>query len=692
MSRFTLIVVVAGVSPIWAAQPKVVSVEKIWDQGKHNAFTDLIRWHDKWYCTFREADAHVGGDGQLRVLESADGKKWTSAALIAETGIDLRDPKLSVTPDDRLMIVAGGSVYEGKTLKGRQPRVTFSKDARTWSAPQRVLSEGEWLWRVTWSDKVAYGVSYNAAERTTKEATEAAKSGKAPPGPAEWKLKLVKSSDGVNYSLVTHLDVPGHPNETTLRFLADGEMVALVRREGGNTFGWIGRSQAPYTEWTWAETKHRVGGPNFIRLPDGSLWAGGRTYPGGAKMAIARMTRAGGYDPVLTLPSGGDTSYPGLVWHDGLLWVSYYASHEGKSSIYLAKVRLPLEIAANPVPKSLAPYFTPPAEFAGQFGEYRSPLRFADGSEVKTPDDWKRRRVEIRKTWHDLMGPWPKSIEKPALEVLASERRENFTQNHIRLEIAPGKTTEDAYLLVPDGKGPFPAVVVVFYEAKTGIGLGKKNLRDFGLQLSKRGFVVLSLGSAPETYYPSKEECKLQPLSFHAYVASSCRRALANRSDVDPKRIGIVGHSYGGKWAMFASCLDDDFAATAWSDPGIVFDEKRPNVNYWEPWYVGFEPGVQRKRGVPTEANPRTGPYKRMMEKGMDLHELHALMAPRPFLVSGGSEDPPDRWRALNHTVAVNKLLGYENRVGMTNRKSHDPTEESNERLYEFFQHFLQKE
>ena len=43
----------------------------------------------------------------------------------------------------------------------------------------------------------------------------------------------------------------------------------------------------------------------------------------------------------LKLPSGGDTSYAGLVWHDGLLWVSYYSSHEGKTSIYLAKVRLP---------------------------------------------------------------------------------------------------------------------------------------------------------------------------------------------------------------------------------------------------------------------------------------------------------------------------------------------------------------
>lgn len=327
--------------PARAQQPELVSVEKIWDAGKHNAFTDLIRWHDKWYCTFREADAHVGGDGKLRVLESADGKKWESAALVAEKGIDLRDPKLSITPDGRLMLTAGGSVYQGTTLLGRQPRVAFSKDAREWTPPARVLSEGDWLWRVTWHDGKAYGVSYNADERKSPAAQEAAKTGAAPPGPAEWKLKLVASSDGVKYDLVTHLDVPGHPNETTLRFMPDGEMIALVRREGGSKLGWIGRSPAPYKEWTWKETKHQLGGPNFIRLDNGQLWAAGREYPGGAKTVVAKMTAAGDYEPLLTLKSSGDNSYPGLVWHEGLLWMSFYSSHEGKTSIYLAKIKLP---------------------------------------------------------------------------------------------------------------------------------------------------------------------------------------------------------------------------------------------------------------------------------------------------------------------------------------------------------------
>ena len=121
----------------------------------------------------------------------------------------------------------------------------------------------------------------------------------------------------------------------------------------------------------------------------------------------------------------------------------------------------------------------------------------------------------------------------------------------------------------------------------------------------------------------------------------------------------------------------------------IVFDETRPNINYWEPWYLGWDASRQRERGVPSDTRPRTGPYKTMIETGRDLHELHALMAPRPFLVSGGAEDPPERWQALNHTVAVNSLPGYGNRIAMTNRDTHDPTPQSNGQLYAFFEHFL---
>jgi hypothetical protein len=344
---------------------------------------------------------------------------------------------------------------------------------------------------------------------------------------------------------------------------------------------------------------------------------------------------------------------------------------------------------AAEVARRVAPFFRPPDELARDLGAYRTPLLFADGRPVKDAADWPKRRQEILKTWHAFMGAWPPLIERPKVEYLEKQRRESFTQHHIKIEVAPGRMTDDAYLLVPDGKGPFPAVLVVYYDARTGIGQGKSELRDFAYQLAKRGFVTLSLGSPPASYYPSKEKAQLQPLSYHAYVAANCHTALAGLPEVDSKRIGIVGHSYGGKWAMFASCLYDKFACAAWSDGGVVFDEKRGNVNYWEPWYLGYEPGRERERGIPSEKNPRTGAYQKLVEAGHDLHELHALMAPRPFLVSGGAEDRPERWKALNHAVAVNRLLGHADRVAMTNRKTHAPTAESNEQIYLFFEHFL---
>jgi hypothetical protein len=350
------------------------------------------------------------------------------------------------------------------------------------------------------------------------------------------------------------------------------------------------------------------------------------------------------------------------------------------------------DVKSPPPPPELARFFQSPTEFAGQLSPHRSPLHFDDGTEVESAAEWPKRRAEILKTWHDLMGPWPVVLENPKLEVLETKPRENFTQHRIRLEIAPGQTG-DGYLLIPEGKGPFPAVFVPYYDPETSVGLTDKPLRDFAYQLTKRGFVSLSIGSpagdARKPVLAGGAVC--QPLSYLGYICANGWHALANRPEVDAKRIGIVGHSYGGKWSMFGSCLWDKYACAAWSDGGIVFDEKRPSVNYWEPWYLGLDKSITRKPGVITPDSPRTGAYKTMMETGHDLVELHALMAPRPFLVSGGSEDFPARWPALNHAIAVNKLLGYENRVAMTNRKDHAPNEESNAQIYAFFEWWLKR-
>ncbi len=348
------------------------------------------------------------------------------------------------------------------------------------------------------------------------------------------------------------------------------------------------------------------------------------------------------------------------------------------------------------LPADLALYFQPPVAALENSAPRRSPLLRPDGTRITTAAEWTRERAAIRARWFDLLGPWPELLAAPKLEIIRTESRENFAQHFIRLELAPGYV-QDAILLVPSGPGPFPAVVVPFYEPATGAGLaitpaGKATLplRDFGYQLAKRGFVALCLGTpGGDAYHPEQAGALCQPLSFLAYVAANAHTALTRWPNVDAARIGLVGHSYGGKWALFASCLYDKFACAVWSDPGIVFDETRTSINYQEPWYLGLDPITTRPRGLVSATAPRTGAYAKLIAQGHDLHELHALMAPRPFLVSGGAEDTAARWSVLTHAIAVNQLLGYEQRVAMTNRPKHDPTEESNAVLYRFLEHFL---
>ena len=92
------------------AELELLRVAKISTSTAHCAFTGLTRYNDTFFCTWREGAGHVSGDGRLRVVRSADGTNWTSVALIARAGVDLRDSKIEVTPDNRLMSTGRGKI------------------------------------------------------------------------------------------------------------------------------------------------------------------------------------------------------------------------------------------------------------------------------------------------------------------------------------------------------------------------------------------------------------------------------------------------------------------------------------------------------------------------------------------------------------------------------------------------------
>lgn len=310
-------------------------VKKIWDTAQHSAFTDLIRYKDYFYCSFREGSDHAGGDdGKVRIIKSTDGDIWQHVALIEVSGLDLRDPKLSVTPAGKLMVIMGGSVYENRKMLERIPQVSFSEDGALFSKPQpinidpEVRNSWDWVWRVTWHKGVGYAINWKYEYN----------SGISPTG----QIYLMKTMDGINYEKMYYFDVDGYPNESTIRFDNEDKMHVLIRRERGVAL--LAASAGPdYNDFKFQDLAFRIGGPNFLHLGEEGLVLGARYYygPRSTTTAVLTVDHSGNTKKAYILPSGGDNSYPGMLIFNNQLWVSYYSSHQGKSAIYLAK--LPLE-------------------------------------------------------------------------------------------------------------------------------------------------------------------------------------------------------------------------------------------------------------------------------------------------------------------------------------------------------------
>ena len=301
---------------------RLLQAKKIWDAAPHNAFTDLVRFQDRWFCVFREGQDHVSSDGCLRVIVSEDGENWSSAAKIESVDSDLRDAKITVTPYGELML-CGAEAFHSPTPYTHQSLAWFSQDGSNWSEKYLIGDKNIWLWRLTWFRSRAYGMGYGCSE-------------------TDRMLRLYTSSDGKKFSTVKDFfRGQGYPNETSIVF-SDQKAFCLLRRDGEGETAMIGTSCYPFTEWTWGNLGVWLGGPHLLMISEGRLLAAVRLISGGSG---ERRTAIGWIDPkepsfqeCLVLPSGGDTSYAGMVLYNGSLNLSYYSSHEGKTAIYFAQV------------------------------------------------------------------------------------------------------------------------------------------------------------------------------------------------------------------------------------------------------------------------------------------------------------------------------------------------------------------
>lgn len=298
-----------------SGMPSIEAVNKIWSTAPHSAFTDLIRYKNKWYCIFREGEKHASDDGRIRLLSSVDGITWKSIAYFRDTAKDLRDPKLSVTPKGRLMLYyISVNKYNRDSL---DMVVRFSKTGKNWTRARKTNLPNLCTWRITWHKGIAYSIAWNEKQG----------------------VFLYQSKNGVHFKLVTKLDLKEFPNEAKIVFKPDGKMYAIVRKDNQPKGVYMGVSEPPYTDWKYKTNYYFAGGPNMILLPDTTMLAAFRHYENGQGKTLLVRENNLILETLLELPSGGDTGYPGMVFHNDKLWISYYSSHEGQASIYLARIK-----------------------------------------------------------------------------------------------------------------------------------------------------------------------------------------------------------------------------------------------------------------------------------------------------------------------------------------------------------------
>lgn len=305
-----------------------MNVSRIWDQSEYNAFTDLIRYQDRWLCVLREGVAHAGDDGVLRIITTDDGDNWHSLTSLKVEGRDLRDAKFSIAANGQLMLNSF-LARDGNDVPGQSVSY-FSDDAIHWHGPHQIGEPGLWIWRTDWHKGLGYGIGY----------------GHQP----ERMVRLYRSPDGKHYdTLLDRLYNNNGPSEYALVFRNDDTCLCLLRRDNlkgfGDDNGLLGTAKPPYTDWQWLNLGCRIGGPEMIALPDGRLISAVRKY---------EFTDEGHYvrewlelcwvneqqvvlETITKLPSGGDCGYAGMVAHNDELWLSYYSAHQEKPCIYLAR-------------------------------------------------------------------------------------------------------------------------------------------------------------------------------------------------------------------------------------------------------------------------------------------------------------------------------------------------------------------
>lgn len=315
-----------------------------------------------------------------------------------------------------------------------------------------------------------------------------------------------------------------------------------------------------------------------------------------------------------------------------------------------------------------------------------APLLFdAQHEPITTVKAWETRRADLSQRWKDFLGTIAGPRARPVLTVLEEDRTEGVLRQLVRYEAEPGLPVE-GYLLQPEapGRGRPGAIVLhstVAYTIRQPAGLEGSPDKHIGLHLARRGYVTFSPRCFLWQY--SRDGKLLQAVDWlrtrHPHVTGMGKmlfdalRAvdiLVGQPNVDPKRIGAIGHSLGAKEALYLAAFDPRIRATVSSEGGVGLTQS----NWEAPWYLGE---AIRRPGFPLENA-----------------QVLALIAPRAFLLIGGnSADGDASWPSIEAAIPVWSLTGAADAVGLFNHgQGHAFPAVAQDRSYQWLDWFLRPE
>ena len=325
----------------------------------------------------------------------------------------------------------------------------------------------------------------------------------------------------------------------------------------------------------------------------------------------------------------------------------------------LAKIAVSLLLLApSAVAQSAQPLTAPTYAEHQDLSYYLRP----DGSRasIETADDWQERRRHVVAGMEEVMGPLPRPAKLIRLNSHVIE--EHDEERFIRRKFAYHTDRDDkqvrAWLLLPKGDGPArrPAVLCLHQTTPAGkdspVGLADRSTLHYARELAERGFVTLS----PD--YPSLGEHK-HDFEADDYASGSMKaiydniRAvdlLQSLAEVDPQRIGCIGHSLGGHNGLFTAVFDERIKAVVTCCGFTRFHKYMDgDLTGWSgPRYM---PLIKTRYGLSPDRMP------------FDFTEVVAALAPRSVFIVAPIHDDNFAVAGVRDVVAaarpVYELLGH---------------------------------